>query len=241
MRIPRCSSADCGRCWCRRSNRRRWQPSTSTEVPRGPLGAPRAHDAVRDGDHLRRHRCRRGGRGARARVHAHIHGVDPVTGRATRATTPTSCSGSTRSRSSRSAAYRKYAGRISGKTATGTSARWAGGRDGRAAPGRAPRTEGEVREYLRSVRPRQATPAAFDGLRVVLFPPMQLKYRPLWVIPTTAAIAILPALRAPAVPFAVVPARRAPRAHRHVPAQPRAEPGDADPAVVPRGAERVAA
>ena len=42
----------------------------------------------------------------------------------------------------------------------------------------------------------QATPAAFDGLRVVLFPPMQLQYRPLWVIPTTAAISDSARLRA---------------------------------------------
>ena len=42
------------------------------------------------------------------------------------------------------------------------------------------------------MRGLQATPAAFDGLRVVMFPPMDLRYRPLWAIPTTAAIAILP-------------------------------------------------
>jgi uncharacterized protein (DUF2236 family) len=58
--------------------------------------------------------------------------------------------------------------------------------------GRAPQTEGELHEYLRSVRGLRATPAAFEGLRVVMFPPMNLRYRPLWAIPTTAAIAILP-------------------------------------------------
>ena len=79
----------------------------------------------------------------------------------------------------------------------------------------APRSMGEVREYLRSVRPTlQATPAAFDGLRVVLFPPMQLQYRPLWVIPTTAAVAILPRYarrmyRLPWIPGAALPVRAA--------------------------------
>jgi hypothetical protein len=74
---------------------------------------------------------------------------------------------------------------------------------------------GEVREYLRWVRPTlQATPAAFDGLRVVLFPPMPPQYRPLWVIPATAAIAILPRYarrmyRLPWIPGAELPVRAA--------------------------------
>jgi uncharacterized protein (DUF2236 family) len=55
-----------------------------------------------------------------------------------------------------------------------------------------PRTERDLRDYLRSVRGLRVTPAARDGLRIVLFPPMRLPYRPLWAIPTTATIAILP-------------------------------------------------
>jgi uncharacterized protein (DUF2236 family) len=81
-------------------------------------------------------------------------------------------------------------------------------------PGRAPRSEGELRDYLRSVRGLRATPAAFEGLRVVMFPPMNLRYRPLWVIPTTAAIAILPRYarrlyRIPWFPPAALPVRTA--------------------------------
>ncbi len=81
-------------------------------------------------------------------------------------------------------------------------------------PGRAPRTEGELREYLRSVRGLRVTRPAFDGLRIVLFPPMDLKYRPLWAIPTTAAIAILPPYarrlyRIPWFPPAAIPVRTA--------------------------------
>ena len=60
----------------------------------------------------------------------------------------------------------------------------------------------------------RATPPAFEGLRVVLFPPMDLKYRPLWAIPTTAAIAILPGYarrlyRIPWFPPVAVPVRTA--------------------------------
>ena len=81
-------------------------------------------------------------------------------------------------------------------------------------PGRAPLTEGDLRDYLRSVRGLQVTPAAMDGLRVVMFPPMSLRYRPLWAIPTTAAIAILPGYarrlyRIPWFPPAALPVRTA--------------------------------
>ena len=46
----------------------------------------------------------------------------------------------------------------------------------------------------------------------MLFPPMDLKYRPLWAIPTTAAIAIMPAYarrlyRIPWFPPAKLPVR----------------------------------
>jgi uncharacterized protein (DUF2236 family) len=151
------------------------------------------------------------------KVHARVHGVDPVTGRM--------YSGNDSDLllwihavelESFVLVYRKYAGRLSEEDADRYVVEMA-----RVAemvelpPDMAPRSMGEVREYLRSVRPTlQATPAAFDGLHVVLFPPMQLAYRPLWVIPTTAAIAILPRYarrmyRLPWVPGAAVPVRAA--------------------------------
>ena len=73
------------------------------QVPRGPVGSARAHDPVRDGHDLRRHRRRRsrvraGARGARA----HPRRRSRHRTARTRATTPTCCCGSTRSRSSRS-------------------------------------------------------------------------------------------------------------------------------------------
>src|SRR5262249_39991740 len=66
---------------------------------------------------------------------------------------------------------------------------------------------------LRSVRgDLRVTPAARDGLRVILFPPMHLAFRPLWAIPATAAVAILPSYarrmyRLPWVPGAGLPVR----------------------------------
>src|SRR3954454_13396289 len=87
-------------------------------------------------------------------------------------------------------AYRTYAGRISDADGDRYVAEMA-----RVAemvelpPGRAPQSQTELREYLGSVTGLRVTPAAIDGLRVVMFPPMSLRYRPLWAIPTTAAIA----------------------------------------------------
>jgi uncharacterized protein (DUF2236 family) len=129
------------------------------------------------------------------KVHAHIQGVDPVTGQAYAANDPDLLLWIHAVEvESFLLAYRTYAGRVTSDDGDRYVAEMA-----RVAemvelpPGRAPRTEGELREYLRSVRGLQATPAAFEGLRVVLFPPMDLRYRPLWAIPTTAAVAILPA------------------------------------------------
>ena len=209
------------------------QHSAFREDPWGRLERTTSFVVV---DHLRRHRGGRGRSGARVRaVHTRIHGVDPVTGAArTPATIPTSCCGSTRSRWSRSCsrtARTPAACRV--PTATATSPRWrASPRWSSCRPRWCRGRKGELRDYLRSVRGLQVTPAAFDGLRVILFPPMDLQYRPLWAIPTTAAIAILPSYarrlyRIPWFPPAAVPVRTA-----VLRAQPGAEPGDADAAVV---------
>lgn len=48
-----------------------------------------------------------------------------------------------------------------------------------------------LRTYLRA-QDLVLTPAAKDGLRVVLAPPMPLPLRPLWLLPASAAVAILP-------------------------------------------------
>ena len=148
------------------------------------------------------------------KVHEHIHGVDPVTGEAYAANDPDLLLWIHAVEvESFLLAYRTYAGRITaddGDRYVSEMARVAEMVE--LPPGRAPRTEGDVRDYLLSVRGLRATPAAFEGLRVVLFPPMDLKYRPLWAIPTTAAIAIMPAYarrlyRIPWFPPAKLPVR----------------------------------
>jgi uncharacterized protein (DUF2236 family) len=150
------------------------------------------------------------------KVHEHIHGTDPVTGAPYAADDPDLLLWIHAVEvESFLLAYRTYAGRVSTEDADRYVAEMA-----RVAemvelpPGRAPTSERGLREYLRSVRGLRATPAAFEGLRVVLFPPMDLKYRPLWAIPTTAAIAILPGYarrmyRIPWFPPAAVPVRGA--------------------------------
>jgi uncharacterized protein (DUF2236 family) len=150
------------------------------------------------------------------RVHTHIHGVDPVTGQAYSASDPDLLLWIHAVEvESFLLAYRTYAGRVTSADGDRYVAEMARVAEMVELPvGRAPRTEDELRDYLRSVRGLQATPAAFDGLRIVLFPPMDLRYRPLWVIPTTAAVAILPAYarrlyRIPWFPPVALPVRTA--------------------------------
>jgi len=149
-------------------------------------------------------------------VHTRIHGVDPVTGEAYSASDPDLLLWIHAVEvESFLLAYRTYAGRVSADDGDRYVSEMARVAEMVELPaGRAPRTEGELRDYLRAVRGLRATPAAFEGLQVVLFPPMDLKYRPLWAIPTTAAIAILPAYarrlyRIPWFPPAAVPVRTA--------------------------------
>jgi len=127
-------------------------------------------------------------------VHERIQGTDPVTGRPYSARDPELLLWIHAVEvDSFLLAYRTYAGRLSDHDADRYVAEMA-----RVAelvelpPAMVPRTTGDLRDYLRSVRGLRVTPAAREGLRIVLFPPMSLRYRPLWAIPTTGAIAILP-------------------------------------------------
>jgi uncharacterized protein (DUF2236 family) len=91
------------------------------------------------------------------------------------------------------AAYRAYAGRLDDVDADRYVAEMVQVAEMVELPaGMAPRTMGELREYLRSVDGLQLTPAARDGMRMIFFPPMPLALRPLWAIPATATLAILP-------------------------------------------------
>jgi uncharacterized protein (DUF2236 family) len=147
-------------------------------------------------------------------VHTRVHGVDHVTGRPYRADDPDLLLWIHAVEvDSFLLAYRTYAGALSRADGDRYVAEMARVAELVELPSAmAPRTEGELRDYLRSVRGLQITPAARDGLRVILFPPMHLAWRPLWAIPTTAAVAILPRYarrmyRLPWVPGAGIPVR----------------------------------
>lgn len=127
-------------------------------------------------------------------VHSRIRGVDPVTGSAYSADDPDLLLWIHAVEvDSFLHAYRTYAGRVDAADADRYVEEMTrvGERVGVPAAD-LPRTLGELREYLGSVTGLQVTPAARDGLRIVLFPPMQVRYRPLWAVPTTAVVAILP-------------------------------------------------
>jgi uncharacterized protein (DUF2236 family) len=128
------------------------------------------------------------------RVHERVRGVDPVTGRDYTASDPDLLLWIHAVEvHSFVAAYRAYAGRLSDADADRYVDEMV-----RVAelvelpPGMAPRTMGELREYLRSVDGLQITPAAREGMRMIFAPPMPLAVRPLWLVPATATLAILP-------------------------------------------------
>ncbi len=128
------------------------------------------------------------------RIHSHIQGVDPVTGRTYRADDPDLLLWIHAVEvHSFLAAYRRYAGGLGDADANRyvnemVRAAELVGLDAAAVP----HTVGDLRDYLRGVPDLQVTPAAREGARTIAAPPMPLAYRPLWSIPVTAAVAILP-------------------------------------------------
>ncbi len=56
----------------------------------------------------------------------------------------------------------------------------------------APQGIGELREYLRTKEGLVVSPAAREGLWGLLAPPMPLRFRPLWAVTMSGAIALLP-------------------------------------------------
>jgi len=147
-------------------------------------------------------------------VHTRIHGVDQVTGQSYRADDPDLLLWIHAVEvDSFLLAYRTYAGPLSQEDADQYVSEMARVAEMVELPASmAPRSEADLRDYLRSVRGLRVTPAARDGLRVILFPPMHLAFRPLWAIPTTAAVAILPGYarrmyRLPWLPGAGIPVR----------------------------------
>jgi uncharacterized protein (DUF2236 family) len=133
------------------------------------------------------------GRRVRA-IHKKVSGFDEVTGRSYRADDPDLLLWVHAVEvHSFLTAYRRYGGWVSGEDAdryVGEMVRSAelvglGADD-------VPHTLAELRDYLRGVQDLQPTPAAKEGIKYVLSPPMPLPARPLWAIPATAAVAILP-------------------------------------------------
>lgn len=127
-------------------------------------------------------------------VHEHVHGFDPVSGRWYRADDPDLLLWIHAVEvHSFVVAYRAYAGRLSDEDADRYVGEMVRVAELVELPrGMAPTTMGELREYLDGVSGLQVTPGAREGLRTIFYPPMPLALRPLWVIPATATLAILP-------------------------------------------------
>jgi uncharacterized protein (DUF2236 family) len=123
-----------------------------------------------------------------------VHGVDPVTGRSYSANDPDLLLW-IHAVEVHSAvfAYRSYAGRLSDEDADRYVDEMVRVAELLGMPGDiAPRTMGDLREYLRGVEGLQATPGARESMRLIMYPPMPFPLRPLWVLPASAAVASLP-------------------------------------------------
>jgi uncharacterized protein (DUF2236 family) len=126
-------------------------------------------------------------------IHRRISGVDPVTGRSYRADDPDLLLWVHNVEvHSFLAGYRAYGGRVTAAQAdqyVSEMVRHAKlvGLDANDVP----HTYTEVDHFV-STAPLALTPAAREGMRYVLSPPMPLPLRPLWAIAAAAAVAILP-------------------------------------------------
>jgi uncharacterized protein (DUF2236 family) len=128
------------------------------------------------------------------KIHDRVHGVDPVSGRAYSAHDPDLLLW-IHAVEVHSAvfAYRSYAGRLSDEDADRYVDEMVRVAKLLGMPGDiAPRTMGELREYLRGVDGLRLTLGARESMRLIMFPPMPLALRPVWVLPASAAVASLP-------------------------------------------------
>ncbi|MGH2755401.1 MAG: oxygenase MpaB family protein [Actinomycetota bacterium] len=135
------------------------------------------------------------GAGRRVRaIHRTVSGVDPVTGRRYRADDPDLLLWVHAVEvDSFLTAYRSYGGWLSDDDAD----RYVGEMVRSAelvglAPEDVPHSLRELHAYLDGVDDLRLTPDAKEGMRYVLSPPMPLPMRPLWALPATTAVAILP-------------------------------------------------
>lgn len=128
------------------------------------------------------------------RIHRRVRGVDPVTGVVYSADDPELLlwvhAVETHSVIT---AYRRYAGLLSDRSADRYVAEMAQIPERLGLPAAmTPRTLRDLRVYLHRVEGLQVTPAALEGMRTILEPPMPPVVRPLWALPAAAAVAILP-------------------------------------------------
>jgi uncharacterized protein (DUF2236 family) len=133
--------------------------------------------------------------GGRVRaVHTRVRGVDPVTGGQYRADDPELLLWVHAVEvHSFLAAYRRYGGWLSRSDADAYVAEMVRAAElVGLAPARVPACTDDLRSYFRSVTGLQLTPAAREVMSQVLSPPMPLALRPLWAVPTTAAVALVP-------------------------------------------------
>jgi uncharacterized protein (DUF2236 family) len=127
-------------------------------------------------------------------VHATVRGIDPATGQPYRADDPDLLLWIHAVEvHSFLVAYRTYAGAVSRDDAD-RYVREMGAINALVGlpPEIAPQSIEELRDYLRSMTGLAVTPAAREAMWTLLAPPMRLRYRPLWVIPLSAAVAVLP-------------------------------------------------
>ena len=128
------------------------------------------------------------------RIHDRVHGVDTVNCRAYSAHDPDLLLW-IHAVEVHSAvfAYRSYAGRLADEDADRYVDEMVRVSELLGLPSAmAPRSLGELREYLRGVDGLQLTPGARESLRLIMAPPMPLPLRPLWILPASAAVASLP-------------------------------------------------
>jgi len=134
--------------------------------------------------------------GARVQaVHRHVHGIDPVTGRPYRASDPELLAWVHNVLAhSLLLAKRRYGGGLSRTDADAYLSEMVRMAELVGTPrALVPTTRGDLRDYLRGVEGLVASPVAKRAARIVLAPPMPLAARPLWTVPATAAVGLVPA------------------------------------------------
>jgi uncharacterized protein (DUF2236 family) len=128
------------------------------------------------------------------RIHDRVHGLDPASGRAYSAHDPDLLLWIHAVEVHSSVhAYRNYAGRLCDEEADRYVDEMVRVSELLGLPAAmAPRTLVDLRDYLRAVEGLQLTSGARESMRMIMYPPMPLPLRPLWVLPASAAVASLP-------------------------------------------------